>query len=487
MSERGLTLASLLASAGVAAFLTACEKKRDAPAPQPAPAPIATGGPAGMEDAVDIIAWPGYIERGETDKKFDWVTPFEKKTGCKVRVKTASTSDEMVTLMNQGGYDLVTASGDASLRLVYGKKVRAIELAKVPSFAKVDPRLRDAPWHTVDGKHYGVPYQWGPNVLAYNTAVFKEAPKSWSVVFEPQKLPDGKPNKGRVQAYDGPIYIADAALYLMKKQPELGIKDPYELGEKQYEAALGVLRKQRELIHRYWHDATVQVDDLTKEGVVASSTWPYQVNTLKANKQPIASTVPEEGATGWADTTMMHEGAKHPGCAYAWLEWTVDPKVQGDVAANFGSVPAVPASCEGNALLGKTGCEDNGARLFERIAFWRTPQEKCKSQEKCVSYSRWTTDYVAIMGKRCAGARPPPCLKRPPSPSSASAATTRTPAPSTASTSRCGPASSSRCSGPRGRARPPASGSSAASTRRAPAPSGSSAPTSRRGRPSTAT
>jgi hypothetical protein len=56
------------------------------------------------------------------------------------------------------------------------------------------------------------------------------------------KLPDGKSNKGRVQAYDGPIYIADAANYLMFHKPELGIKDPYELNEDQYKAALDLLR-----------------------------------------------------------------------------------------------------------------------------------------------------------------------------------------------------------------------------------------------------
>ena len=188
------------------------------------------------EGEVDIVAWPGYLERGESDKNYDWVTSFEKETSCKVNVKTAATSDEMVTLMNQGGFDLVTASGDASLRLVAGKKVQPINIDLIPSWKTLDPRLQDAPWHTVDGVHYGVPYQWGPNVLAYNTTVFKEAPKSWSVVFEEQTLPDGKSNKGRVQAYDGPIYIADAALYLSKKKPELGIKNPYELNKEQYDA-----------------------------------------------------------------------------------------------------------------------------------------------------------------------------------------------------------------------------------------------------------
>ena len=132
----------------------------------------------------------------------------------------------------------MTASGDASLRLIRGGTVQPVGIERVPSYATIDPRLQEAPWHFVDGKHYGVPYQWGPNVLLYNTKVFKKPPTSWSVVFEAQKLPDGKPNKGRVQAYDGPIYIADAALYLAAKKPELGIKDPYELNEAQYSEVL---------------------------------------------------------------------------------------------------------------------------------------------------------------------------------------------------------------------------------------------------------
>jgi putative spermidine/putrescine transport system substrate-binding protein len=358
------------------------------------------------ERQVNIVAWPGYIERGTTDKAYDWVTDFEKATSCKVNVKTAGTSDEMVALMNEGGFDLVTASGDASLRLIAGKRVQPINIDLIPSWKTVDERLQNAPWHTVDGIHYGVPYQWGANVLAYNTNVFKEPPKSWAVVFEEQNLPDGKSNKGRVQAFDGPIYIADAALFLMAKKPELGIKDPYELNEEQYKAALDLLRAQRALVGRYWHDAFMQIDDFKNEGVVASSSWPFQVNLLQADKDamaktPVASVIPDEGATGWADTTMMHVDAANPNCAYLWMEHSISPKVQGDLAAWFGSVPAVPAACKGNALLTDAGCDTNGMQNFDKVHFWRTPVAQCKTQPAgCVPYYRWATDMIAVLGGR---------------------------------------------------------------------------------------
>ena len=354
------------------------------------------------EGQVNIVAWAGYIERGATDKAFDWVTDFEKKSGCKVNVKTAGTSDEMVALMNEGGFDLVTASGDASSRLIRGKKIAPLNINLIPSFKNVDARLQKAPWHFENNTHYGVPYQWGWNVLMYNTAVFKDKPPtSWSVVFEEQTLPDGKSNKGRVQAFDGPIHIADAALYLMKKNPALGIKNPYELNEVQYKAALDALRAQRKIVGKYWHDAFVQIDDFTNEGVVASGSWQFQANILKSKNRPIATTIPVENATGWADSTMLHADAKHPNCAYMWMEHSLNPKLQGDLSAWFGSVPSVPAACKGNKLLGDDGCSRQGFDAFEKIAFWRTPTSQCATQNnQCVPYHKWVSDYIAVLGGR---------------------------------------------------------------------------------------
>jgi putative spermidine/putrescine transport system substrate-binding protein len=354
------------------------------------------------EGQVDIIAWAGYIERGETDPAYDWVTDFEAASSCKVNVKVAATSDEMVALMNEGGFDLVTASGDASLRLISGGRVQEVNTDLIPSWNTVDPRLQNAPWHTVNGKHYGVPYQWGSNVLMYNTEAFSDqSPTSWDVVFEEMTLPDGQSNKGRVQAFDGPIYIADAALYLKYHNPELGIQDPYALNREQFDAALNLLRQQREIVGRYWHDAFIQMDDFTNEGVVASSSWPFQVNFLQFSGVPVASVIPVEGATGWADTTMMHIDAPHPNCAYMWLEYSINPKLQGDLAAWFGSVPAVLAACQGNELLTDEGCAINGEGNFDKIAFWKTPTSDCFGQGgECVPYHEWVTNMIAVMGGR---------------------------------------------------------------------------------------
>lgn len=353
------------------------------------------------EGQLNIVAWPGYIERGETMAEFDWVTGYEAATGCRVNIKTANTSDEMVALMNEGGFDLVTASGDASLRLVAGQRVQPVNIDLIPSWSTVDDRLKEAPWHTVNGVHYGVPYMWGPNVLMYNTTVFPEPPESWGVVFHEMTLPDGRSNRGRVQAYDGPIHIADAAQYLMFHQPELGIVSPYELNADQYAAALDLLREQRQIVGRYWHDAFIQIDDFNNEGVVASGSWPFQVNLLRGGGAPVGSTIPVEGATGWADTTMMHVNAANPNCAYLWMEHSLASNLQSDLSVWFGANPAVPAACtDGRGMQTAEGCTANGFDDFERIRFWTTPVTNCASQGECVPYYRWVSDYIGVIGGR---------------------------------------------------------------------------------------
>jgi putative spermidine/putrescine transport system substrate-binding protein len=312
----------------------------------------------------------------------------------------------MVALMSEGGFDLVTASGDSSNRLISAGLVQEINTDLVPSYGNIDERLQEAPHHFVDGKHYGVPYSTGSNVLMYNTESFPEPPTSWNVVFEEVPLADGSTNLGKIEAYDGPIYVADAALYLKYHQPDLGITDPYALTRDQFNAALDLLRQQRELIYRYWHDAYIQMDDFTNEGVVASASWPFQVNFLKGGGAPISSVVPVEGATGWADSTMLHIDAPHPNCAYMWMEHSLEPKVQADLAYWFSNVPTVLEACEGDIWAAdpyalSTSCETNGLAAFDEIAFWKTPTATCPDgSQECVPYHEWVTNYIAVIGGR---------------------------------------------------------------------------------------
>jgi putative spermidine/putrescine transport system substrate-binding protein len=366
----------------------------------------ATIGPG--EGTLNIIIWAGYAEDGSNVKAYDWVHPFEAQTGCVVNAKPADTSDEMVTLMRQGGgtvYDGVSASGDATLRLIGNGDVAAIDPSIFPDFADVAPFLQNAPHYVVGGKHYGVPHGWGGNSLMFRTDVVKPDPTSWDVVFDPIA---SKPFAGKITDYDSPIYIADAALYLKAHKPDLGITDPYELTQPQFDAAVALLKAQRPSVGDYWSLYSKEIDNFTSKAVVVGTTWPYQVNTLLGAGVPVKSVVPSEGMTGWADTWMLSAHAQHPNCMLKWMGWMLTPTAQSMVAESFGESPANPKACPlldagvGDYKLADfcTAYHVTDQSYYSTIAFWKTPIVDCGDSrgQTCVDYSAWTQKWTEIKG-----------------------------------------------------------------------------------------
>ncbi|MEU9741998.1 ABC transporter substrate-binding protein [Micromonospora chersina] len=349
------------------------------------------------EGQVNVVAWAGYVEDGSTDPKVDWVTDFEKQTGCQVNVKVAGTSDEMVTLMKTGEYDVVSASGDASLRLIYGGDVAPVNTDLISNYKDVFDGLKLKQWNSVDGVAYGVPHGRGANLLMYRTDVVKPAPTSWGAVFDANS-----PYKGKITAYDSPIYLADAALYLMKHQPELGIKNPYALDDKQFAAAVDLLKKQNEMIGEYWSDYTKEVQAFKAGNSVLGTTWQVIANLAAADKAPVEAILPEEGATGWSDTWMVSAKAKHPNCAYRWMDHIISPKANAAVAEWFGEAPSNKLACAETA--DKNHCATYHAEdesYFDKVWYWNTPVQQCldgRTDVKCKDYAAWTQAWTTIKG-----------------------------------------------------------------------------------------
>ena len=287
------------------------------------------------EGKVNLIAWAGYVEDGSTDPKVDWVSDFEKETGCQVNVKVGNTSDEMVTLMRTGQYDGVSASGDATLRLIAGGDVAPVNTDLVPNYADVfDGAQGPAVELASTAQPYGIPHGRGANLLMWRSDKVKPAPDSWGAVFD-----QSSPYKGKVTAYDNPIYIADAALYLKATQPDLKIDNPYELDDKQFQASVDLLKEQRGNIGEYWSDYTKEQAAFANGDSTIGTTWQVIANLLEADKVPIKTTLPKEGATGWSDTWMISSKAKNPNCMYMWMDHIISPKANAAVAEWFGEAP----------------------------------------------------------------------------------------------------------------------------------------------------
>jgi putative spermidine/putrescine transport system substrate-binding protein len=339
------------------------------------------------EGQLNLIAWEGYLEP-------QWVKPFEQQTGCQVNAKYAGSSDEMVSLMKNGGggqYDMVSSSGDADLRILYAGDAHPVNMNLIPAWKQFYPAFQSPAFNTINGVHYGVSLQWGPNVLMYNTKDFKTAPTSWAVLYDSKY-------KGQVTVPDNPIQIADAALYLEKTKPSLGITDPYELTQPQFQAAVALLAQQRPLIEKYWDLASTEIFDFKNGNAALGAGWPYQVSTLKADKFPIGSVVPAEGATGWADTWMLAAKAPHPNCAYMWMQYISTPQVQAEQAVSYGETPDNSLACADMDKIQAGSCAEYHANApasyLSQISLWKTPLATCDNgQNDCVPYADWVSAW----------------------------------------------------------------------------------------------
>jgi putative spermidine/putrescine transport system substrate-binding protein len=351
------------------------------------------------EGVVNIVAWAGYVEYGQDSKTVDWVSAFTKQTGCKVNVKVAGTSDEMVALMKTGQYDTVSASGDATLRLIAGGNVAPVNTALVPNYADIYPALKNQPWNSVNGVAYGIPHGRGANLLMYNTAKVTPAPTSWSAVFSPSS-----PYTGHITAYDDPIYIADAALYLMKTKPELGIKNPYALTQAQLTAATDLLKVQKQQVGSYWSDYTKEQAAFDSGDDLLGTTWEVIQQAVAADgKVKTKAILPSEGATGWSDTWMIAAKAAHPNCAYQWMNYIVSPKVNAQVAEYFGEAPANSKACA-QITDNPNFCADYHAAdesYWKNVYYWNTPTQLCldgSGKNDCTTYAQWVTAWNEIKG-----------------------------------------------------------------------------------------
>ncbi len=348
------------------------------------------------EGEVNLISWAGYVEE-------PWSKPFEQKTGCKVNDKTAGTSDEMVSLMRTGEYDGVSASGNATARLVAGGDVAPVNVSLVPNYKTIFSDLKNQPYNTFDGTHYGIPHGRGANLLMWNSEDVKPAPTSWNVMFDPKIAAK---YKGKISVYDESSYIADAAVYLKAHQPELGIENPYELNEEQFEAAVSLLKEQRPYVGEYWSEAAKQIQAFAGGDSQVGTTWQYQYFELEGAGKPVAASpasqgfLPSEGATGWSDTWMISSEAKHPNCMYMWMNWIVSPQANAEVAEFFGEAPAQSLACEHTAEKGfcaKYHAENPA--FWKRVYYWETPLADCgNGEEDCKDYNDWVQAWTSIKG-----------------------------------------------------------------------------------------
>jgi putative spermidine/putrescine transport system substrate-binding protein len=347
------------------------------------------------EGKLNLIEWPYYSDPSFAKK-------FTNQTGCVIHRKDAGSSNQMVALMRAGGgggggqWDLVSASGDASLRLIKGGDVQPVNIDLIPSWKQFIPIFKSPAHNTVGGVHYGVSVQWGPNVLLYRTDKVKPGVNDWAALYDSKY-------KGQITIPNNPIQIADAAFYLMHSQPDLGIKDPYELNKKQFDATIALLKQQRKLVKLYWNYDTDGRAAFANGDVSLGAIWPVDTLALQAKKVPVKEVIPADGATGWADTWMLAKKAPHPNCAYLWMKYITTPQVEAQQALVFGETPVNPKACPFMNKIQAGSCAkyhlNEPLDYYNTIKFWKTPIADCgDGKNDCMDYNAWQKAWTEITG-----------------------------------------------------------------------------------------
>ena len=326
------------------------------------------------EGKLNIVDWEGY-----TDPSF--VKQFEKETGCKVNDTFAGTSDEMFTKFRSGGggqYDLASFSGDASLRAIKSGSVAELDTSKLTNWKDLAPQLQSPSFNTVDGKHYGLSFMWGANVLIYNADKIKQNIDTWNAIYDPKY-------KGQITVPNNPIQIADPALQFF------GAKDPYSIDQATLNEVKGKLKQQRPLVRKYWVLAT-DFEQLFKSGdAIIGAGWPLMTVDLRKAGMNVKEVIPKEGVTGWSDSWMLSTKARHPICAYKYMNYITQPAVQVKVSDVTGYSPPNEKAC---TLLGPKRCKDlhvTDQHYYNTIKYWKTPTSP-------TNYRQWTDTFNEVIG-----------------------------------------------------------------------------------------
>ncbi len=316
--------------------------------------------------ALGLLVWEGYADPS-------FIRGFEAKCGCKINASYMGSSDELVAKLRGGSasnYDVISPSSDVATMIASAGLAAPLELDKIPSYGQLMPALTTLPLVKSQGKVFGVPFQWGPNPLLYDSSAFHSPPDSWSVLWRPDL-------RGKVSVWDdlSTVYMAAQVLGYDKPDPSA----LYNLTDAQLEKVKAKLIELKPNIRKMWSTGGELTNLFEGHEVQIAMGWPLMTNQLRARHFPIAEVIPKENTTGWIDHLMITAGSTHKELAHELLEYLIEAQNQKLVSAVTGYLPVNPAVAQFLTADEKKNLHlDDLAAYQKRIYFWQNVPRRDK-------------------------------------------------------------------------------------------------------------
>lgn len=264
------------------------------------------------------------------------VDAFTQQTGVAIVPENFGELDEMVTKLRareSEGFDVISVASNLTKQLFQEGLLLPIETSRIPNWKNLDPAFGAAGYVQTgtEGEVIGVPTVWGPEGIIYRTDLIPEPVDSWSILWNADY-------KGKLSAIDyGYEMILIAALYL-GYQEELKA-DPIVFTDEQFDNIKQALIEQKQLLNKYWSDASEAEAGLASgESVATIGRILFQVD-LEKEQIPVQLVSPKEGTQGWSTSTCIAAKSQNVDAAYEFLNYVISPDY-GKPLADFMGYPS---------------------------------------------------------------------------------------------------------------------------------------------------
>lgn len=290
----------------------------------------ASVGPWFIKDArsssgeLNLFTWPDY-------SKPEVIAAFEKATGIKVNITNYSTNQECMNKLRAArakGFDIAQPSLTEFELHMEHELYREIDESRIPNLSNLEKAFYEKSkilGGVIRGKRVGLPYDWGTEAMAWNTAKqkFDYGELSFGTMWDEQY-------RGKVTCRPHSVFIG-TGLYLesIGRFESNRMYDTYKSEEKMrkvYDEILAFLIEKKSNIKMFWNNAQDHQLAFLQNGCLVGQTWDGPILTMKKEGKSVSYMAPKEGAMTWVDSMAIVKNAKNLEQVYAFINWAYTPE-----------------------------------------------------------------------------------------------------------------------------------------------------------------